>query len=108
MTLSHSTSFPPYAVAGALFVSVVIFTHTFLFGLLARLDTSGRSVAATPAMMMIGSCSGPAVGGIIVSTWSYEGLGWAAAVASSIALVLLTLLKLQLQARPAQLAPAHG
>ena len=100
LTLSFSTSFIPFAAAGAVFVSVVIFTHTFLFGLLSRLDTSGRAVAATPAMMMIGSSTGPAVGGLIVSTWGYQGLGVAAASASSVALVLLTVLRLQLRAPP--------
>lgn len=108
LTLSFSTSFIPFAAAGAVFVSVVIFTHTFLFGLLSRLDTSGRAVAATPAMMMIGSSTGPAVGGLIVSTWGYQGLGVAAASASSVALLLLTVLRLQLRAPPAALATALG
>lgn len=108
LTLSFSTAFLPFAAAGAVFVSVVIFTHTFLFGMLSRLDTSGRAVAATPAMMMFGSSTGPAVGGLIVSTWGYQGLGVAATFASSIALVLLTLLRLQLRARPADLAAALG
>ena len=108
LTLSFSTSFLPFAAAGAVFVSVVIFTHTFLFGLLSRLDTSGRAVAATPAMMMIGSSTGPAVGGLIVSTWGYQGIGVAAAFASCTALVLLGLLRLQLRARPTPLATAPG
>ena len=105
LTLTSASAFAPYAVAGAMFVSVVIFTHIFLFGLLSRLDTSGRAVAATPAMMMIGSGTGPAVGGFIVTTFGYAGLGWAAAAVSAIALCLLALLRLQLQARPAELAP---
>ena len=108
LTLTYATTFAPFAVAGAVFVSVVIFTHTFLFGLLSRIDTSGRSVAATPAMMMIGSCTGPLMGGLIVSSFGYPGLGWAATLAAAVAVSLLALLRLQLQAAPANLAPAHG
>lgn len=105
LTLSFATAFAPFAVAGSMLVSTVIFTHVFLFGLLSRIDASGRSVAGTPAMMMIGSCTGPAVGGLIVSTVGYQGLGVMAAGVSTVALVLVALLRLQLQARPASLAP---
>jgi len=105
LTLSFTTTFAPFAVAGSIFVSVVIFTHVFLFGLLSRVDTSGRSIAGTPAMMMIGSCTGPAAGGLIVSTLGYHGLGLMAAGVSAAALILLTLLRLQLNARPVTLAP---
>lgn len=95
LTLSGSAGFGPYAVASALYVSIVIFTHTFLFGLLARLDPSGRAVAATPAMMMLGSCTGPALGGFVVHTLGYPGLGW---VAGGIAAVgVLTMLAVRLQ-----------
>ena len=108
LTLSFSTAFAPFALAGALYVSIVIFTHTFLFGLLSRLDASGRAVAATPAMMMIGSCTGPAVGGLIVATLGYQGLGPMAAIVSCVALCLLVLLRQRLQGRAATLSPAHG
>jgi predicted MFS family arabinose efflux permease len=74
-----SPVFPPYAVAAALFASVMIFTHTFAFGLLARLDPSGRSLAASPAMMMIGSAIGPVLGGTLVKAHGYEALALAAA-----------------------------
>jgi predicted MFS family arabinose efflux permease len=106
--LTHATSFAPYAVSGAVFVSVLIFTHTFLFGLLSRLDTSGRCVAATPAMTMIGSCTGPAMGGLIVTNWGFGALGWTAVTLAVIALGFLTLLRLQLQTRPVALATAGG
>ncbi|MDO6966723.1 MFS transporter [Rhizobium alvei] len=96
LTMSNSPIFMPYAVAAALYVSIVIFTHTFLFGLLARLDTSGRAVSATPAMMMIGSCTGPAVGGAIVAGFGYGALGVAAVLVSILALSLLTLLRSEL------------
>jgi predicted MFS family arabinose efflux permease len=89
LAMTLSVSFAPYAVAAALYVFIVIFTHTFLFGLLAKLDTSGRLVAATPAMMMIGSCIGPALGGGVVQAFGYPGLGYAACVVASVAVICM-------------------
>jgi predicted MFS family arabinose efflux permease len=54
---------------------IMIFTHTFLFGHLAKLDTTGRAVAATPAMVMTGSAIGPVLGGTIVQNFGYAQLG---------------------------------
>lgn len=96
-TLASSAVFAPYALAGVLYVSMVIFTHTFLFGLLSRLDPSGRATSATPAMMMMGSCMGPALGGFIVSGLGYQGLGWAACLVSLVAVVLMARLRMQLR-----------
>ncbi|MCO6188457.1 MFS transporter [Rhizobium sp. L1K21] len=106
VTLSNSPVFLPYALAGTVYVSIVIFTHTFLFGLLARLETSGRAVSATPAMMMIGSCTGPAVGGAIVSGFGYGALGVAATIVSVMALSLLVAVRAQLPAAEAKLQAA--
>ena len=64
-TISNSPSFLPYAVASSLMISTVIFTHTFVFGLLAKLDPSGRTNAATPSMLMIGTAIGSFVGGAV-------------------------------------------
>lgn len=89
LTMTLSVSFAPYAVAAALYIFIVIFTHTFLFGLLAKLDTSGRIVAATPAMMMIGSCIGPALGGGVVQAFGYPGLGYAACFIAAIAVTCM-------------------
>jgi predicted MFS family arabinose efflux permease len=96
-TLASSAAFAPYALAGVLYVSMVIFTHTFLFGLLSRLDPSGRATSATPAMMMMGSCMGPALGGFIVSGLGYPGLGWAACLVSLVAVVFMARLRMQLR-----------
>ena len=104
LTLSSATSFAPYAVATSLYVSMVIFTHTFLFGLLSRLDPSGRAVAATPAMMMVGSCIGPALGGALVQGLGYPGLGVAACVIAVIALLAMRQVRRHLQAQTS--APA--
>lgn len=89
LVLSQSMTFRFYAAAGALYVAVVIFTHIFLFGLLARLDVSGRMVAATPAMMMLGSCTGPAIAGLVVNRVGYEGLGYVACGVSALALLAM-------------------
>ncbi len=67
----------------------MIFTHTFLFGLLSQIDPSRRAVAATPAMMMIGSAAGPAVAGAIVETSGYGGLSYTAVIISGLAIVLM-------------------
>jgi predicted MFS family arabinose efflux permease len=64
-----------YVVGVALVTTPMLFVHTFLFGLLARLDPSGRAVAATPAMVMIGSTIGPVFGGTLVMAVGYRGLG---------------------------------
>src|SRR5690606_4165907 len=74
-----SPAFGPYAFAASLLAAVMIFTHTFAFGLLARLDTSGRALAATPAMLMIGSAIGPFLGGTLITLSGYESLALAAA-----------------------------
>jgi hypothetical protein len=52
---------------------VLIFTHTFLFGLIARLDPSGRALASTPAMMMTGSAIGPALAGSVAMRAGFGG-----------------------------------
>ncbi|AJQ94180.1 arabinose efflux permease [Gynuella sunshinyii YC6258] len=88
LTLTSSSSFLLFAIPVSVYVTLAIFTHTFLFGLLSKIDPSGRAVAATPAMMMIGSASGPVLGGLIVSVVGYHGLGWGVAVIACVASTL--------------------
>lgn len=73
-TIMTSTAFVPYALAASVFAAVMIFTHTFAFGLLARLDPSGRAMAATPAIMMTGAAIGPILGGTLVQGAGYGSL----------------------------------
>jgi len=80
--------------AALVFVSVIVFTHTFLFGLLARLDRSGRAVAATPAMMMAGSALGPLLGGTLVHLGGFAPLGLAAICIDGLALFCMARLAL--------------
>jgi predicted MFS family arabinose efflux permease len=94
-----SPAFGPYAVAASLFAAVMIFTHTFAFGLLARLDTSGRALAATPAMLMIGSALGPFLGGTLVELSGYGTLALTAACLGAIAIFCFSRLPADLGTR---------
>jgi len=76
--------FPVWAVVAAFFVAVQIFTHTFAFGLLAKMDQTGKSVAATPAMLMIGAALGPIVGGALGQNFGYGALGVAAVIVAGL------------------------
>jgi predicted MFS family arabinose efflux permease len=84
LIITQSSAFPPYATATACFVAVMIFTHTFAFGLLARLDPAGRALSATPAMLMTGAAIGPILGGTLVKSAGYGSLGFAAVVIATI------------------------
>jgi predicted MFS family arabinose efflux permease len=97
--IMQSTVFAPYAAAAALFAAVMIFTHTFAFGLLARLEPSGRALAATPAMMMTGAAIGPILGGTLVKFFGYGSLALAAALIAAIAVFCFSRLPAQASAR---------
>ncbi|RKP44458.1 MFS transporter [Pararobbsia silviterrae] len=108
LTLSNTTAFAPYAVASALWVFAMIFTHTFLFGLLAKLDTSGRAVAYTPAMLMAGSAIGPLLGGALIVRFGFVALGAAATVIGLASLVFFGRLRTLDRAEPSLgLPPVH-
>jgi predicted MFS family arabinose efflux permease len=89
LMISRSTDFAPFAVATSLWVFAMIFTHTFLFGLLARIDRSGRAVAATPAMLMAGSAVGPILGGVLIVHFGFGVIGIAATIVSALSLIFL-------------------
>lgn len=82
--ICSSTTFAPFAGAAAVFVAVMIFCHTFVFGLLARLDPTGRATALTPAMLMAGSAIGPFLGGSVAVAWGLPAIGLAAAGVAAI------------------------
>lgn len=106
LSLTAATSYAFFAVPASLYVALVIFTHTFMFGLLSRVDASGRAVAATPAMMMIGSAAGPAVGGFIVAGVGYPGLGWAVTGFALVAVSFMLATRRELARQPEQMAIA--
>lgn len=85
LLLTQSSAFLPYAVGALFFAAVMIFTHTFAFGLLAELDPSGRAAGATPAMVMIGAAVGPLLGGTLVKFAGYPTLGLAAVLIAACA-----------------------
>lgn len=105
-TIMNATAFVPYAVAASLFAAVMIFTHTFAFGLLARLDTSGRAMAATPAMVMIGAAIGPILGGTLVKAHGYGSLGLAALFIAALAVFCFSRIPAQTAVAPRQEALA--
>lgn len=86
MTLTFATAFAVWAPVATIYVGVQIFTHTFAFGLLARMDPTGRAVAATPAMLMTGSAFGPIVGGLLLETFSIHALGLMAVLIAALAI----------------------
>jgi predicted MFS family arabinose efflux permease len=77
-----------YGALTTLLLTSVLFTHTFQFGLLARLDPSGRAVAATPAMLMTGAGLGPFLGGTAVKLGGYPALGISVACIGLVAAAL--------------------
>ena len=79
-----------YACAGAVFVSIMIFTHTFAFGLVSRLDPSGRALAATPAMLMVGAAIGPILGGTLVKFFGYQAIGIAVVIVATLAMMFFS------------------
>jgi len=86
--IMQASVFAPYAAAASVFAAVMIFTHTFAFGLLASLEPSGRALAATPAMIMTGAAIGPILGGTLVKGFGYGAIGIAALAIDLAALLL--------------------
>lgn len=91
LSIMLPTGFLGFAVPTIVFAAVMIFTHTFVFGYLAREDRSGRAVAATPAMLMAGSAVAPFLGGILVEFFGFPSVGVAAAAFGLICSGLFTL-----------------
>ncbi len=106
LSVTGATTYAFFAVPATLYVALVIFTHTFMFGLLSRVDETGRAVAATPAMMMIGSAAGPALGGFIVAGVGYPGLGWAVTGFALVAVIFMLMTRRELARQPEQVAVA--
>jgi len=88
LAITLAKDFPLYALPAVLFAPVMIFTHTFAFGILSKLDPSARALAGTPAMLMIGAAIGPILGGTLVQFFGYPSLGIAAVIISACAVIL--------------------
>jgi predicted MFS family arabinose efflux permease len=87
LMVMNCTEYFAYGGAAALIVAVAVFSHTFAFGLLARLEPTGRALSATPAMLMTGAAIGPVLGGTLVKYVGYGGIGIAAVVLASCAVL---------------------
>ena len=82
-----------YVPLVAVLTTPLLFVHTFLFGLIARLDPSARAAAATPAMLMLGSAVGPVLGGTLLVALGYAGLGIGVAGLGSLAAICFFLMR---------------
>ncbi len=80
-----SSGYSAYLVGVLFFSFVMLFTHTFVFGHLARIEPTGRANAATPAMIMAGSATAPLLGGVLVQTLGYSALGFVALAFAAVA-----------------------
>lgn len=78
---THTHQYAVFAFAGPFMAFTILFVHTFAFGLLARLDPTGRAVAGTPAMLMVGAAVAPFISGTIVKFISFEAIGYACCIA---------------------------
>ncbi|MBZ9580105.1 MFS transporter [Klebsiella quasivariicola] len=99
MIATHSDNYIAYALSGGGMAFTILFTHTFAFGLLARLDASGRAVAGTPAMMMVGAAIGPFLGGVLVKHAGFESIGIAACLLALTQVVLFNAMRVGIRNR---------
>jgi predicted MFS family arabinose efflux permease len=105
LLITWSTGFWVYAIPTVFYAALVIFSHTFLFGFLAKADPTGRAVAATPAMTMSGSAIAPLLGGFLSDAVGYRAIGLAVTLSSAIAVTLF--LRARTSSTP-QALPAVG
>lgn len=100
MIITHTLDYALYTASGSLMASAILFTHTYAFGLLARLDQSGRAVAGTPAMLMVGAAIAPFLGGTLVRFLGFEAIGYAAVVLVAIELLLFNQTRKVIERQP--------
>lgn len=100
LIVTHTGSYPWFAMAGSMMAFTILFCHTYAFGLLARLDPSGRAVAGTPAMLMVGAAVAPFLGGTLVKFIGFEAIGYAAVVLVALELVLFNMTRAAIRRRP--------
>jgi len=77
-----------YAIAAPLFVTTMMFAQVFAFGLISKLDTSGRASALSASLLMVGMTIGPILGGIIVKAHGYALLAFVSPIVAAIAILL--------------------
>lgn len=99
--LMTATSYTWYFGALLLMPFSFAIANTFIFGLLARIETTGRATAATPVIVMGGSAIGPFVGGVIVQMSGFAAVGFVAIGIGCVALLLFNLARGATAAAPA-------
>ncbi|TCB82360.1 MFS transporter [Acinetobacter sp. ANC 4173] len=87
---THTHEYAVFALTGPMMAFTILFVHTFAFGLLARLDPTGRAVAGTPAMLMVGAAVAPFISGTIVKFISFEAIGYACCVVVAVQVLLFS------------------
>ena len=107
IALMNATEFLVYSAAFMIMIFATIFGHTFIFGLFARLDPTGRMNASTPSMLMLGTAVGPALGGVVVQNFGFPALGFTSAGIAFAGAACFMLLGLRLRAHPALAAQAQ-
>ncbi|MDH2435956.1 MFS transporter [Pokkaliibacter sp. MBI-7] len=88
IAIMATSTFPLYAVFAIFFPAIQVFTHTFIFGYLAKQDGEGRAVAGTPAMLMTGSAIGPFLGGFLIEIAGFSAIGIAAIIIGTVSTLL--------------------
>lgn len=87
---THTHEYIVFALAGPFMAFTILFVHTFAFGLLARLDPTGRAVAGTPAMLMVGAAVAPFISGTLVKFISFEAIGYACCIVVAVQVFLFS------------------
>lgn len=90
LLVTHTHEYVIFALAGPMMAFTILFIHTFAFGLLARLDPTGRAVAGTPAMLMVGAAVAPFISGTLVQFINFEAIGYACCVVVAIQVYLFS------------------
>ncbi|MGE8541642.1 MFS transporter [Acinetobacter sp. ANC 3813] len=90
LMVTQTNQYYIFAFAGPFMAFTILFVHTFAFGLLARLDPTGRAVAGTPAMLMVGAAIAPFISGTLVKFIGFEAIGYACCVAVAVQVFLFS------------------
>lgn len=94
LIMTHTQNYVLFVVSGAGIAFCMIFIHTFAFGLLAKMDPSGRAVAATPAMLMAGSAIGPILGGTLIQFSGFAAIGILTICLALLQIILFNLVRI--------------
>ena len=89
LTLTLAASLPVYLFAAALFTPIVMVIEPIQFGVLGRVDSTGRLAALGPAAISVGSAIGPLVASASVGLFGLVSIG---VLASSFIIVSILLL----------------